>query len=69
MAFTGLIKFIPDTKTEALVYETGVGETLSEGYRLVRADFSTYVVGHTITYTYSTVAGALTDAIVVSLYA
>ena len=68
MAYTGLIKFIPDTKTEALVFQTAVGNSLADGWRLVRADFSTYAIAHTITYTYSTTAGAATDDITVSLY-
>jgi hypothetical protein len=64
MAYIGLIKFIPDTKTEALVFQTAVGNSLADGWRLVRStDFSTLSVGTLIGYSYSTTAGAATDDI------
>jgi hypothetical protein len=55
MAYTGVIKFISDTTSTGLVYQTEVGSSDPDGFRLVHSPyFSSYVVDHTITYTYDT---------------
>jgi hypothetical protein len=55
MAYTGLIKFIGDTSKSALVYQTEVGSSDPDGFRLVHvASFAAYAVDHTLTYTYDT---------------
>ena len=57
MAYSGVVKFLGDTGTEALVYQSDSCGT-PDGYRLVRNSLfgtcSAYAVGCTISYTYNT---------------
>lgn len=54
MAKSGVIRFILDTETAAIVTETAADALVAEGYKVVKADFDGKAVDETISYTYST---------------
>ncbi len=54
MAYSGYIKFITETKTEAIVEETAAGAANPDALKIVNADFSSKVVGDTVSYVYNT---------------
>ena len=53
MAYSGYIKFITETNTEAIVEETRAGATSPDALKIVNADFSKKSRGDTISYTYN----------------
>ena len=51
--YSGLIKFITETNTRAIVEETPSGDASFNKHSLVNADFSGKARGDTIAYSYS----------------
>lgn len=53
MAYSGYIKFITETSTEAIVEETRAGATSPDAMKVVNANFSGKSRGDTVSYTYN----------------
>ena len=49
---SGTVRFITEDKKSALVFQTKIGTSIEDGYRLLHADFSSIEKDDVINYTY-----------------